>query len=142
MARERTRKKSHKGRVVSIDVTPNIPTGKQVLQSYGDGGFRIAGVRHEGSVLVFPEHTAAWNCSGVEQMSPAVFQAVVESPQSVEILLIGCGATFFAVPKGLRAALKEHGIAIEWMDTGAACRTVNVLLAEERRFAAALVAID
>ena len=42
-------------------------------------------------------------------------------------------------PAALRAALKAHGIAVEAMDTGAACRTYNVLLAEDRRVAAALL---
>lgn len=127
---------------MSIDVTPAIPAGKQTVQSYGDHGFRVAGVRHEGSILVFPDRTVPWACTGTETMVPEVFQVVIDAPEPVEILLIGCGVTFAAVPKGLRAAMKQHGMVIEWMDTGAACRTANVLLAEERRFVAALVAID
>jgi uncharacterized protein len=45
------------------------------------------------------------------------------------------------VPPALRAALRGAGIAVEPMDTGAACRTFNVLLAEGRRVAAALIAV-
>ena len=57
------------------------------------------------------------------------------------ILLIGCGTTFFPPPKSLRNALKNIGTALEWMDTGAACRTFNVLLAENRNVVSALIAV-
>jgi uncharacterized protein len=56
-------------------------------------------------------------------------------------LLIGCGARMAFVPRALRDALKAGGIACDGMDTGAACRTYNVLLAEDRRVAAALIAV-
>lgn len=68
--------------------------------------------------------------------------AVLANADDIDILLVGCGPTFAAIPKGLRAALKDAGIILEWMDTGAACRTFNVLVAEERRVAAALIAVD
>jgi len=46
------------------------------------------------------------------------------------------------VPSGLGEALRQQGMVLEWMDTGAACRTFNVLLGEDRRIAAALIAVD
>jgi uncharacterized protein len=61
---------------------------------------------------------------------------------AAELLIIGCGARFAAPPKGLRQDLRARGIAVEWMDTGAACRTFNVLLGEDRRAAAAILAVD
>jgi uncharacterized protein len=45
------------------------------------------------------------------------------------------------VPSALRQGLRAGGIVVDAMDTGAACRTYNVLLAEERRVAAALIAL-
>ena len=57
----------------------------------------------------------------------------------IEILLIGSGATFEMAPAVLRKALSARRIAVESMDTGAACRTYNVLMAEDRRVAAALI---
>ena len=57
----------------------------------------------------------------------------------IEILLIGSGATFEMAPAALRSALGARGVSIESMDTGAACRTYNVLMAEDRRVAAALI---
>jgi uncharacterized protein len=53
--------------------------------------------------------------------------------------LLGLGRRMGLVASDLRAALKASGIVIEAMDTGAACRTFNVLLGEERRVAAALL---
>ena len=60
----------------------------------------------------------------------------------VEILVVGCGALFEPPPSGLREGLSKKGVVLEWMDTGAACRTFNVLLAEDRACAAALIAVD
>ena len=57
-------------------------------------------------------------------------------------VIIGCGAAFEPPPKGLRGSLKEESVALEWMDTGAACRTFNVLLAEDRAAAVALIAVE
>jgi len=62
--------------------------------------------------------------------------------EALDVLLVGCGPRFLPPPAGLVRALRESGIGLEWMDTGAACRTFNVLLAEERRVAAALIAVD
>ena len=62
--------------------------------------------------------------------------------KGIEILLIGCGQSFSPPPKGLRQAIKAAGMALEWMDTGAACRTYNVLQLEDRPAAAALIAVE
>ena len=62
--------------------------------------------------------------------------------QSVRILVVGCGRAFTPKPPHLDAELRAAGIGVEWMDTGAACRTFNVLLLEDREVAAALIAID
>ncbi len=75
-------------------------------------------------------------------MTPRLLEEVTGAAEGPEILLVGCGPCFLAEPAGLRAALREAGAVLEWMDTGAACRTFNVLLAEDRRAAAALIAVE
>ena len=60
---------------------------------------------------------------------------------SVELLLIGTGARMSQIDRELRQTLRADGVVIEAMDTGAACRTYNVLMAEGRRVAAALIAV-
>jgi uncharacterized protein len=124
-----------------MEITPQIPQGRQVIESYGPGRFRIAGVPHGGSVLVFPERTLAWPVAAMAALSEADLAPVIAAEPRVEILLIGCGPALVSVPPALRAALRAHGIGCDAMDTGAACRTFNVLLAESRRVAAALIAL-
>jgi uncharacterized protein len=122
-------------------ITPAVPAGRQLIQSYHPGGFRIAGIGHAGSVLVLPERTLAWPVSAPDQVTAASLAPIVAAAPAVELLILGLGPRFLMVPAELRQALKGHGIAVEAMDTGAACRTYNVLLAEDRRVAAALIAL-
>jgi uncharacterized protein len=77
-----------------------------------------------------------------DDISIASLQPIISADPSVDILLIGCGPKFSLPPKVLREELRVAGISMEWMDTGAACRTFNVLLSEERRVAAALIAVE
>ena len=125
-----------------MDVRPLEVPGRQIIQSYGEGRFRIAGTVHTGSALVWPERAEAWSVTEARAIDIDSLSAVATAKEVTEILLVGCGARFLPVPSGLREALREGGMVLEWMDTGAACRTFNVLLAEDRRIAAALIAVD
>jgi uncharacterized protein len=126
-----------------MDVTPLIPQGRQIIEAYGEGGFRISGQRVEGSVIVFPDKVVAWSPTAAGDMSAGSLQAVSAAGQagSVELLLIGTGTRMSQIDRGLRQTLRAAGVVIEAMDTGAACRTYNVLMAEGRRVAAALIAV-
>ena len=125
-----------------MDVTPLVPKGRQLIQSYGDGGFRISGVRHEGSVWILPEQTIAWPVSAIAEVDPESLKELLSlSAQHVRILLIGTGKTMLPLPASWRAMAREVNVALEGMDTGAASRTYNVLLTEERDVAAALIAV-
>lgn len=125
-----------------MDVTPLIPQGKQIIEAYGEGGFRISGQRVEGSVIVFPDKVIAW-APAAGDMSAGDLQPVSAAGRagSVELLLIGTGARMAQIDQALRQTLRADGVVIEVMDTGAACRTYNVLMAEGRRVAAALIAV-
>ena len=113
-----------------------------VVASYRGGAFTITGTRHLGSVVLFRDRVVAWPATRVEDIDVAYLTALVaESATQVEFLLLGCGTRLVPIPPVLRAALKACGVAVEPMDTGAACRTFNVLTAEERRVAAALIAV-
>ena len=125
-----------------MDITPVVPADRQVIQSYGGGGFRITGARHAGSVLVFPGRTLAWPVTAIEAATADSLAEVFAGASKVELLLIGTGARMVAVPAALRAHFRAAGVALDAMDTGAACRTYNVLMSEERRIAAALIAIS
>lgn len=125
-----------------MELTPVVPAGRQIIQGYGGGGFRITGVRHVGSVLVFPSATLAWPVVALEDLNVESLAAVAGANPTVEILLIGTGRSMLPIPPVLRRDLRAAGIMPDAMDTGAACRTYNVLAAEERRVAAALIAVS
>ena len=126
-----------------MDLTPLIPAGRQIVESYGSGRFRVSGHLFEGSILVMPDRTAAWPVADAGAVTLQDLAAVVEAGRSgtIDLLLIGCGPRMAPIPADLRRALRDAGVVIEPMDTGAACRTYNVLMAEGRRIAAALIAI-
>ena len=118
-----------------MELTPLLRPERQVIERYGASGFRISGMVYSGPVLVFRNRTLAWESAAVtaESFAPVIAHG------DVDLLLLGLGRRTTMVAPALRAALKAHGIAVEGMDTGAACRTYNVLLAEDRRVAAALL---
>lgn len=121
-----------------MDLTPLVPAGRQVIERYAPSGFRVTGVIHHGPILVFPDRTAPWVATSAAMVSWESLAPVVEHG-GVQILLLGLGRSMQALPVALRAALRAVGIALEPMDTGAACRTYNVLVAEGRQVAAALI---
>lgn len=122
-----------------VDITPLIPGNRQLIERYGDSGFRISGVAWTTSVLVRPTQTLAWDITRLEDLTEESLAPLLDS--DVEVLLIGCGARLGMILPKLRAAVRARGPVIDAMDTGAACRTYNVLLAEDRRVAAALIAL-
>jgi uncharacterized protein len=124
-----------------LDITPLIAEGRQIIEGYGDGKFRIAGTVHTGSVIVLPTVTVAWPLAAIAGLDLASLQPVVDAEPAIEVLLVGCGPRLVPLPSALKQALRQRGIGADPMDTGAACRTFNVLLAEERRVAAALIAV-
>lgn len=123
-----------------MDITPLIPEGRQVIDGYREDGFRIAGEWLSGSVLVLPAQTLDWSVERFEDIDADSFAQLQRLDEPVEILVLGCGAEFAFVAPKLKAAVKQRtGAVLEPMDTRAACRTYNVLLAEGRRVAAALL---
>ena len=127
---------------MSLDITPMVPAGRQVIQNYGSGQFVISGVRLTGPTLVFPERSLAWNVTQFEDLTGDDFAVVAGADPKPEILLLGAGNRGVLLPADLRAQLRAAGIIAECMNTGAACRTFNVLVGEDRRGGAALFAVD
>jgi uncharacterized protein len=126
---------------LGAELIPLVPRGRQqVIQSYGGGGFTVAGQRYRGGVLVFPDRTVAW--AGSAEPSLESLAAITTPGAEITLLLLGLGAQGGLASAALRAGLKQSGISVEAMSTAAACRTFNVLLAEERRVAAALLAVE
>ncbi len=123
-----------------MDITPLVPKDKQVITHYGNGGFVINGVAHKDNILITPDGVAPWPVTGAGDAAPESL-APLFAGELPEIVLIGVGAKFMPLTAGLRAFFREKNVAVDTMDTGAACRTYTVLLAEGRLVVAALIAI-
>lgn len=115
--------------------------GQPQIDSYGDGGFTLASQRFEGSILLTPRGIYPWTVGILTEAYDSSFNPVMEAKEECDFLLIGRGETFAMLPKSVAGFLAKAGFRPDLMSTGAACRTYNVLLAEGRRVAAALIAI-
>lgn len=114
--------------------------GRAPIDAYGNGGFRFADMSHIGSILCLPSGVYGWQPQITLQFSD--FEKLIADASTFDVLLVGMGLEIKPIPKALREALKQCNVVAEPMSTGAAVRTYNVLLAEERRVAAALLAVD
>jgi len=124
-----------------MDLLPRVAPDRQMITAYGDGGFRITGIHWTQPVLVLPWRTMPWPATGMAGITVESFQPLFDAEQQADLLLLGCGPSIAALPKGLRQGLRERGYVLEPMNTGAACRTYNVLMMEGRSVAAALLPV-
>lgn len=116
--------------------------GRHQLDAFGAGGFRFAEMSHRGSVLATPAGIRIWPVTRFAEITVESLQPVLDEAEAIDFLLIGTGADIAFIPHAWRDLLKERGITVEGMATGAAARTYNVLVGEDRRVAAALIAVD
>lgn len=118
--------------------TPD-PSQVQYIRSYGPGRFLISDREWQSPVLVTPTVTHPWTVTRAEDLSLDSLALLREAAVPTELLVLGCGPRAIFVPPALRAELKAAGMGLEVVGTGSACRIYNVLLAEGRRVAAALI---
>ncbi|MCK7611497.1 Mth938-like domain-containing protein [Roseibium sediminicola] len=116
--------------------------GRAPLDAYGNGGFRFANMSHRGSLLCVPSGIYGWDLNVAAEFSEEAFQKVFEERADIEVLLIGTGKDLVPLPASLKEKFREAGIIADPMSTGAAVRTYNVLLSEDRAVATALLAVD
>jgi len=112
------------------------------IEAYGDGGFRFGGLSHRGSLLCFPDGIWAWPVTSLAGLTPAALAPVFARAEALDFFLIGGGRDPFLLPEPLRQRFREASLSVDAMATGAAVRTWNVLLAENRRVGAALIAVQ
>ena len=111
--------------------------GRNTITGYGPGYVDINGQRYKASLVVQPTSIKTDWISGPDGdigLDAIAFLATLEA----EIVLLGTGATQRFPPPVTLRPLIDAGIGFEIMDTNAACRTYNILVAEDRRVAAAL----
>lgn len=112
------------------------------IEAYGNGGFRFAGMSHQGSLLCLPTGMHAWNVTAADGVSLESLTPVLAVADRIDVLFIGLGANIAPIDPVIRAALRERQVIVEAIGTGGAVRTYNVLLAEQRAVAAALIAVE
>ena len=117
--------------------------GRAPIDTYGNGGFRFAGRSHRGSLLCLPSGIYGWDPpeTGIPDEA-SLARLFAEEAGAVRILLVGTGTSLVPLPAALKVRCRAEKIVAEPMSTGAAVRTFNVLLAEGRAVAAALLAVD
>jgi uncharacterized protein len=116
--------------------------GRALIDAYGNGGFRFAEMSHRGSLLILPSGIYGWAAADFSELSVASFAPVFAERQEIALVLLGTGTAQTWPDQAVRQAFADNDLVVECMDTGAAVRTYNVLLAESRNVAAALIAVD
>ena len=110
-------------------------TQLNTVTAYGPGYIEINGARHSGNLILLPALVQPWPVAGFEMLRAEDFDQVLG--QKPEVILLGTGARHRLVPPRLTASLARAGIALESMDTQAACRTYNILVSDGRQVAGA-----
>ena len=123
-----------------MDITPLVPKDKKNITGYGNGAFKVNNEPHEGSVIILPDSVLSWNVNDFAKFNAEEILPLI-GKSNIEILIVGCGAEHTALPLDIKNTFRENHINIEVMETGAACRTYNVLLTEGREVGAALIAV-
>jgi uncharacterized protein len=119
---------------------PNLPY-PAIIESYGNGGFRFAGMSHRGSLLCLPSGIWAWAAVTPDQIDEAAL-APLFAEKDLGFVLIGTGRDPWDMPEALRWRFRERKLNVEVMTTRPAVRTYNIVFGEGRRVAAALIAVE
>jgi uncharacterized protein len=122
-------------------LTPAHYPDRAPIDAYGNGGFRFADMSHRGSLLALPSGIHGWDPANPEALTAGDFEILLALSPHPEILLIGTGQMLLPQAPQVLQALRDSGISVDVMDTGAAARTYNILLSEERPIGAALIAV-
>jgi len=120
-----------------VKLHASSPSAAQTITGYGDDYVLINGARRESSVVVLPDRIVQWEAKAFDALSTEDFAFLKEL--DAEIMLLGTGPRQRFPHPRLTAPLGAARIGLEVMDLRAACRTYNILVAEERRVALALL---
>lgn len=126
---------------MSAPDAPHLPR-QAPIDAYGAGGFRFADMSHRGSILALPSGMWAWPPVAAAEISEVSLARVLAERRAIDMLLIGCGQEPVLLPVPIRQRLHDSGLAYDVATTRAAASTYNILFAEGRRVAAALIAVE
>jgi len=120
---------------------PHLPR-QALIDAHGGGGFRFAGMSHRGSLLCLPDGIRAWPVAVPTALTGELLSPVFARAENLDFFILGTGAATWVIPEVLRLRFREAGISADAMTTGPAVRTYNVMLMENRRVGAGLIAVD
>jgi uncharacterized protein len=120
-----------------VKLHASLAGGYNTITGYGEGYVMINGERRQSSVVVLPDRIVDWRAESFDRLTAEDFGFL--KTLNADIVLLGTGARQRFPHPRLTAALAQAGIGVEVMDLQAACRTYNILVAEERKVAAALL---
>lgn len=112
------------------------PVGSNIVQSYGHAGFKVSGTQYAVPILLTERTIVEWKDPA---LTIASLDTLFDVIPGIEVLIVGTGASHVPLPSELREAAKKRGVSIDGMATGAACRTYNILISEDRRVGAAIM---
>ncbi len=125
-----------------MDVTPSVSKDRQLVESYGDGVLKISGVVCNGPDIVFLGPCFSPEVFEAGESNCKILREVFQTGYSPPILLCGVGINTRLKLEIEKEFVHQKDCVLEAMNTSAACRTFNVLYAEDKRAAAVLFPID
>jgi uncharacterized protein len=115
--------------------------GRHKIDDYGGGGFRFADMSHKGSILALPSGVRAVPLGSAAEIDEAMIDRALSESGGLDVFVVGTGQDLLPLSSDLRAKLRAAGVGCETMATGAAVRTYNMLVDEDRRVGALLIAV-
>ena len=115
-------------------------TSKYTIKAYETGFVTINNEQYSESLIVTPETLiTSWEPDQLEDLNQKHIEALID--MKPEIILLGTGKSLCFPHPSLMSIAMQQGIGFEVMDTGSACRTFNVLAAEDRNVMAAILMV-
>ena len=107
------------------------------IRAYGDGEISVSDKTIRQSVIITPDLIQPLEPRHIDELTAGHCRQLCE--HNPEVIIIGTGKTLKFPSSQLTAGLQTQGIGVEIMAHDAACRTFNILLAEDRRVIVALI---
>lgn len=112
------------------------------IEQFGNGGFRFAGMSHQGGLLVLPSGMRAWPVATLAELTAEHFAPLVSERQAIDFVIIGTGPAMARLPAAVMALLRANAIPHDVMATSPAVHIYNVVVEEGRRVAAAFLPVE
>lgn len=107
------------------------------IKDYDNTKFVIGETEYTTSIIVSADAVVQWNVQNIDELTPDLCVPLLDTNASV--ILLGSGSIFKQPSQEIHQYFLQHSRALEVMDTGAACRTYNVLVADGRDVVVGLI---